>query len=530
MTEGRNTKRRGWLAAACVGGTLSLIAAGCSGTVKTASTGTASTGTALPTKPKSASTTSTPTSATPSPPPSLGDLTTYGYGNARSGTDTVDPNIASLSSAPVWDDSLGAAVYGQPLVYDATVYVGTENDSIYAIGATTGKVLWRLLVGDAVSTSVIDTAPTLSGGCGDISPLGITGTPVIDTATNEMFVAEETEVGGDNWQDIQHWLVAVSLSTHMEIWHRQIDPPGGNDADDYYIPAEQQRPALTLLDGRIYVEFGGLDGDCGQYHGYVVDLPVSGNGALVSYQVPTQREGGIWGTGGAFVSSTGDLYVATGNGSSNSLSDYDEGNSVVELSPALMRLGYWAPRNWVQLNDDDWDLGSAGPVAIPGTSLLFVAGKPAGNGSFGDLMKDSPLGGIGQGAFTGSLCLGGGAFGAFGADATDVIGTGASSRTYVYAPCGGGTEAVEIDVSAMTFKQAWSPSTGTPNGSPIVAGGLVWALNWPAGNLYGMNPSTGQVAVQRSTDAVGHFATPAVGDAMLFVPTLNGVEAWTTTS
>jgi hypothetical protein len=45
-----------------------------------------------------------------------------------------------------------------------------------------------------------------------------------------------------------------------------------------------------------------------------------------------------------------------------------------------------------------------------------------------------------------------------------------------------------------------------------------------------MNPSTGQVAVQRSTDAVGHFATPAVGDAMLFVPTLNGVEAWTTTS
>jgi outer membrane protein assembly factor BamB len=184
----------------------------------------------------------------------------------------------------------------------------------------------------------------------------------------------------------------------------------------------------------------------------------------------------------------------------------------------------------VQLNDDDWDLGSAGPVAIPGTSLLFVAGKPAGNGSFGDLMKDSPLGGIGQGAFTGSLCLGGGAFGAFGADATDVIGTGASSRTYVYAPCGGGTEAVEIDVSAMTFKQAWSPSTGTPNGSPIVAGGLVWALNWPAGNLYGMNPSTGQVAVQRSTDAVGHFATPAVGDAMLFVPTLNGVEAWTTTS
>jgi outer membrane protein assembly factor BamB len=524
MTEGRDNKSRWRLAAAGVVAVISLLAAGCSGT---SATGTSATDTSTTTKPKPASTTSTPTSTAQFPLPSLGDLTTYGYGNARSGTDTVDPTIANLSYAPVWDDSLGAAVYGQPLVYDATVYVGTENDVIYAIEATTGKVLWSLRVGDAVSTSLIDTAPTLSGGCGDISPLGVTGTPVIDTATNEIFVAEETEVGGDSWQDIQHWLVAVSLGTHLEIWHRQIDPPGGNDANHYYIPAEQQRPALTLLDGRIFVEFGGLDGDCGQYHGYVVDLPVSGNGALVSYQVPTQREGGIWGTAGAFVSSTGDLYIATGNGSSNSLSDYDEGNSVVELSPALSRIGYWAPSNWVQLNDQDWDLGSAGPVAIPGTSLLFVAGKPAANGSFGDLMKDSPLGGIGKGAFTGSLCLGGGAF---GADATAVIGTGASSRTYVYAPCGSGTEAVEIDVSAMTFTRAWSPSTGAPNGSPIVAGGLVWALDWRAGSLFGMNPSTGQVVVRRSTGALGHFDTPAVGDAMLFVPTLNGVEAWTTTS
>jgi outer membrane protein assembly factor BamB len=461
------------------------------------------------------------------PAPSLGDLTTYGYDNARSGRDTVDPAIAELSRVPGWDGSLDAGVYGQPLVYDATVYVGTENDTIYAIGAKTGKVIWRLHVGTAPSTSVVDSTPGLSGGCGDISPLGITGTPVIDTATREIFAAEETEVGGGKWQDIQHWLVAVSLVTHKELWHRQVDPPYGNDASHYYIPAEQQRSALTLMGGRIYVEFGGLYGDCGQYHGYVVSVPVPGTGPLASYQVPTRREGAIWGTGGAFVSSSGDLYVATGNGSSNSVAAFDEGNSVVELSAGLARLGYWAPGNWVQLNDDDWDLGSAGPVAVPGTSLLFVAGKPAGNGSFGYLMQASPLGGIGKGAFTGALCLGGGAF---GADATDVIGSGASSRTYVYAPCGSGTEAVEIDAAAMTFKRAWSASTGTPNGPPVVAGGLVWAVDWNAGRLYGMSPSTGKVVVERSTGALEHFATPAVGDATLFVPTQNGVEAWSTTS
>jgi outer membrane protein assembly factor BamB len=510
------------LATAGVGAVLFLAAAGCAGPSTTA-TSTTGTVTAAPTTTTPAST-ATPTSQPPAP--ALGDLTTYGYGNARSDFDPVDPTIAGLSSAPAWNDSLGAGVYGQPLVYDATVYVGTENDTIEAIAATTGKVLWSVPVGQATTTSVIDSAPTLSGGCGDISPIGITGTPVIDTAAHEIFAAEETVVGGDSWPDIQHWLVAVSLVTHQVLWHRQIDPPNGNDGADYYIPAEQQRPALTLLGGRLYVEFGGLNGDCGQYHGYVVDVAESGTGSLGVYQVPAQREGAIWGTGGAFVSGTGDLYVATGNGSSNSLSDYDEGNSVVALSPTLGRIGYWAPSNWVQLNDEDWDLGSSGPVPVPGTSLLFAAGKPAADGSFGYLMRASPLGGIGQGAFTGPLCLGGGAF---GADATAVIGTGANLRTYVYAPCGSGTEAVEIDASAMTFTRAWSPSTGAPDGPPVVAGGLVWAVDWKAGQLYGMNPSTGHVVLQRSTGALEHFATPAVGDAMLFVPTQNGVEAWTTT-
>lgn len=397
-----------------------------------------------------------------SPSPLLGALTTYGYGNARSGHDLVDPTIGGLSASPKWDDSLNGAVYGQPLVYDGVVYVGTENDTIYALNAKTGKVLWHVRTGTAVTLSVVDQAPTLSSSCGDIDPLGITGTPVLDTAKKELFAVEETYDGSATWQTIRHWIVAVSLSTHRELWHRDLDPPRANRPNTYYIDAEQQRPALTLLGARLYTEYGGLDGDCGQYHGYVVSVPESGSGAFLSYQVPTQTEGGIWGTGGAFVSSAGNLYVATGNGSSESR--YDEGNSVVELSPSLKRLGYWAPADWVTLNEDDWDLGSAGPIAVPGTSLLFAAGKPVGNGSFGDLMEVSPLRGVGRGAFKGAVCPNGGVF---GSDASDVIG----SRTYVYTPCGGGTEGLSIDVAKKTFKQAWSVSTGTPNGSPVVAGG-----------------------------------------------------------
>ena len=468
----------------------------------------------------------TPLRAAASPSPTLGDLTTFGYGNSRSDDDVVDPQIHGLAASASWDATLDGSVYAQPLVYDGLVYVATENDSIYALFAATGKVAWRVHVGNPVSTTVIDTAPTLGNGCGDISPLGITGTPVIDRATHELFAAEETEVGGNGWQDVRHKLVAVSLTTHHELWARNLDPPHANTANHYYIAAEQQRPAATILGARVYVEYGGLSGDCGEYHGYVVSLPTNGKGGLESYQVPTQREGGIWGVGGAFVSPTGDLYVATGNGSSNSTAHFDEGNSVVELSPSLHRLGYYAPSDWVQLNDADWDLGSANPIAVPGTSLLFAAGKPGSDDTPGFLMRDAPLGGIGHGAFAAAVCPSGGVF---GADASYVSGSGRSAHVYLYAPCGGGTEAVEVHVtSPISFHRAWAPSTGDPNGPPMVGGGYVWALDWNGSELYGMNPLTGHVVFQRSTDSLNHFVAPSLGDGAIYVPTTSGVEAFRT--
>jgi outer membrane protein assembly factor BamB len=461
---------------------------------------------------------------------SLGDsLLTYDYGNDRSGHDVSASRITGLSKGSVWnDDALDGAVYGEPVLYESRLYVATEDDSLYAISAQSGKVLWHVHVGTPVSLSVIDSAPTLSSSCGDINPLGITGTPVIDPKTGELFLAEETETAGYNdWEHVRFFLVALSLDTHAELWKRNIDPPGPNEAKTYYLPALQQRPAVTLFDGRLYVPLGGLYGDCGQYHGYVVALPESGRGALVSYQVPTMREGAIWETNGVLVSAQGDLYVVTGNGSSNSLADFDEGNAVVELSPTLSRLGVWAPSNWVQLNDNDWDLGSSGPITVPGTSLLFVAGKPASNGSFGYLMKEGHLGGIGHGAYTGLVCNAGGVY---GADASDVIGKGATARTFIYAPCTSGTEALEVAPASMSFHRVWSASSGSPNGSPIVAGGVVFALNWNDAELYGMNPVTGHVFIERSTDSLDHFATPAVGDDLLFVPTAHGVEAFRTIS
>ena len=300
-------------------------------------------------------------------------------------------------------------------------------------------------------------------------------------------------------------------------------PPGGNNPAGYFIPAEQQRGALTLSDGRIIVGFGGLFGDCGQYHGYLVSLPESGAGALESYRVPSAREGAIWATGGALVSAAGDLYVATGNGSSVSSAEFDEGNSVIELSPSLARIGVWAPADWALLSRHDWDLGSSGPIQVPGSGLLFVAGTPMGTGSVGYLLDATRLGGVGRGSYRGPVCPQGGDF---GSDASDVLGSGPAARILIFVPCSGGTEALLVDPGAKRFRPLWSAPG--PNGSPIVAGGVVWALDWSTARLYGLEPASGRTLLERPTGPLEHFAVPAAGDGFLFIPTANGVEAFRT--
>src|SRR5947199_5441879 len=75
--------------------------------------------------------------------------TTYRHDAARSG---VDPDSA-LPVAPIqaWQTAaLDGPVYGQPLLYGSTVYVATENDSVYALDAATGAVTWQKHLAAAV--------------------------------------------------------------------------------------------------------------------------------------------------------------------------------------------------------------------------------------------------------------------------------------------------------------------------------------------------------------------------------------------
>src|SRR5260370_140140 len=223
-----------------------------------------------------------------------------------------------------WGVSLGGVVYGEPLLVGTMVLAATENDSIYALDQSTGKVLWRRHVGSPVPLSDLP--------CGNIDPLGITGAMVYDQDNGLVYAVAETA-------GYHHVLVGVSVGDGTVQVERDIPAPDGQPRHD------QQRPRLAIEDGRVYVAFGGLYGDCGPYRGSVARIPLPGRGPIVSYVGPTPREGAIWGTSGPVIGPDGTPYVSVGNGSEASAT-FDGGGAVSGLPPAPNQAGMFAPSPW----------------------------------------------------------------------------------------------------------------------------------------------------------------------------------------
>jgi hypothetical protein len=124
----------------------------------------------------------------------------------------------------------------------------------------------------------------------------------------------------------------------------------------------------------VVIAYGGLYGDCGSYHGWVVTAPEAG-GPLNGYEVdsgPGDLGGGIWGSGAApVVDSSGDIWVTTGTGFSGSA--YDGQESVVRLDANLNVLDHWAPANRQNLDAADIHLDGSQPLLLPG-GLVFQLG------------------------------------------------------------------------------------------------------------------------------------------------------------
>ena len=383
-----------------------------------------------------------------------------------------------------WRRPLDGAVYAQPLAIGGRVVAATENGSVYALDARTGSVLWRRHIADPVSGSDLP--------CGDISPLGVTGTPVYDSASGRVFAIAETSGG-------VHILAGISLATGQVQVQREFEPPRGDKL------ASQQRTALALYGGRVYAGFGGLFGDCGDYVGSVVSSATTGQGPVTSFAVPTSREGGIWATGGPVVTG-GRLLVSAGNGAAvSSGSRYDGSDSVSALSPALRRTGFFAPPSWADDNAGDLDLGSMTP-AVAG-DYVFIAGKRG----TGYVLRAAHLGGISGQAGQLNLCVG--------------WGTAAVSGNTVYVPCRDGPMR-DVTIGANgTPHPGWTAATSGATGSPATGGGALWTVDYRAGVLYALNPATGAVRSQVQIGPAPNFAAPSLSGSRAYVGTSTGVVA-----
>jgi polyvinyl alcohol dehydrogenase (cytochrome) len=411
---------------------------------------------------------------------------------ARTGVATGLPAAGPLSQR--WTARLDGAVYGQPLVVGDMVIVGTENDSVYALSESDGTVIWRHHLGTPVPLSSLQ--------CGDINPLGITGTPVYDQGNGLVYAVAETT-------GYHHVLFGLAVSDGAIKVERDIDiTTAGNHPSN-----DQQRPGLTIDDGRVYASFGGLAGDCGTYIGMVVGAPLSGNGPLVYWHTPTSREGAVWGTGGPVTGPDGDLWVATGNGAAESASQpYDGSDSVDKLSPGLVRMDFFAPATWADDNAHDRDLGSTQPVLVAGDAVLII-----GKRGVGYLLDASDLGGIGHQLAAQPICT------AFGAAAV--------SGPVVYEPCSnGGMAAVSVSAAQRKISVLWRGPSDS-NGSPVVGGGAVWVTSYnPDGGggntLYELDPATGAVKNQLAiSEGLPHFSSLSLAGGTAFLGTLDGVVA-----
>jgi outer membrane protein assembly factor BamB len=408
----------------------------------------------------------------------------------------VSTALSAVTTArPAWTSpSLDGQLYGEPLVFDGRVYVATEEDVVYALSSSNGRVLWSRHLAPAVPSSALP--------CGDISPVvGITGTPVIDPARSEIFVVADEFLGGAP----RHQLVGLNTSSGAVELNERVDPPGSDPA------AQLQRTGLNLDQGHVVFAMGGNYGDCSAYRGRVISVAETGSTpAVFSVDArPGDSQGAIWMGGAApVVDAHGGVWVSVGNGSVHSNSQpYDDSDSALDLNVDMHLRQYFAPAVWAQDNAADYDMTTA-PVLLSDGQVILAGKSPRTY-----LLNGAHLGGIGHPeAITTGVC------------SNDIDGGSAVVGTVVYLPCLNGPAAVRVGRSPPSLRVLWNASVG--GGPPIYAAGLVWTMG-QNGTLYGLNPATGAVRQQGVVGVpANHFPTPSVGDSLLLAASATRVVAF----
>jgi outer membrane protein assembly factor BamB len=312
------------------------------------------------------------------------DVLTQHNDNARTGANLRETlltlgNVNKARFGMLFKRVVDDQLYTQPLVATGVevdggtrdlVYVTTVNNSVYAFDANdreSASPVWHVNFGTPANLHDADF------GCLDINgKMGIIGTPVIDKTRGAIYVVALTRAGslavpGTGFIQRLH---ALDLATGADL-------PGSPvviSAPSFDALMQNQRPALMLANGMVYV---GYASHCDKepYHGFLMAYDAKTLAMVnVLNTSPTGSEASIWQSGqGPAVDVEGNIYVVTGNGSWDGVTNFSE--SFLKLTPDLKLLDWFTPTNHFQLDKDDADLDSSGATLIPGTHLVVGGGK-----------------------------------------------------------------------------------------------------------------------------------------------------------
>jgi hypothetical protein len=297
---------------------------------------------------------------------------------------------AGLTRDLNFDGTISGNVYAQPLYVEGgpngpMIIAVTESNNIYALNATTGIVIWQRNVG----------APVTSGlPCGNINPLGITGTPVVDLASRSLFF--DAMIDGATKK---HFIYSLNVDTGATNpgWPVDVNATAIYNGLTFTSLVQNERGGLALVNGRVYVSYSGHLGDCGAYHGWVVSVAINNPSDVMAWAT-IAIGGGIWGHGGVASDGT-NMFVVTGN-TFGTNGVWLGGEAIIRLQAGPIWSGlptdYWVPTNWFSLDQGDTDLGgvSATVIDVPGgtpSNLVLALGKDRN----AYLVNRSNLGGIG---------------------------------------------------------------------------------------------------------------------------------------
>jgi hypothetical protein len=366
-------------------------------------------------------------------------VTTRSYDNTRAGANTQETTltpqailgrgIKKLFTLQLPGDARGCEA--QPLIVPGVkladgsvhdvVYIATMANQVFAFDADSGARLWMVQLGTPINGSTSIDAHLIN------DHWGILSTPVIDVHAGLLYLCAWTSANGSA-DTGRHAVHAIRLRDGSDA-HPPLDlegasyhPGHGSPIQNFRSAERKQRAALLLVNGTVFVAFGTIAESASTARGWLIAIDTASFKMSATWTSTAHGSGGgIWHSGGGpAADAEGNIYVLTGNGDFDGVTDF--GESIVKLrytppragtAGSLSAVDWWTPwtddgrtggnpegedaavparptnfREDVHLAKslgadamsmgDAWgdqDFGSAGPVLAPTIGAVLAANK-----------------------------------------------------------------------------------------------------------------------------------------------------------